>query len=314
MEREAIPEFLIKFSIQMYLSGLSLSNTVRDIDVFGIKRARFTVHNWVHKADPPKLDGLNSGIAIVECLCVFFQQCDDEIVRVTREVVDELCNTVRVDCFDGVEEHKRNMVVHLVDEIASKREHETSYFSFTLTKMVDDILVYRPRVSAADHVQFELVFGDFASPLADLLLGTFDPNPFEVFVTEQIQQGIHVGVEFLDCVGLEILDFRPEGREFFGNFVSLLLEALAVVEFRFGVNNLGFNIIKVRCELLYLDFYSTRLLLKVEYLAFSDVFEFVNLRFEALDPRLFLCSLLFEVFHGCRTVVNFGFNSSEFLL
>ena len=51
IEREATPEFLMKLSIQLHLSGLSLSNTVRILEVFGVPRARSTVHNWVHKAD-----------------------------------------------------------------------------------------------------------------------------------------------------------------------------------------------------------------------------------------------------------------------
>ena len=51
VEREATPRLLMKLSIQLHLAGLSLSNTVSILGVFGIERARSTVHNWVHKAD-----------------------------------------------------------------------------------------------------------------------------------------------------------------------------------------------------------------------------------------------------------------------
>ena len=51
VEREATPRFLLKLSIQLHLAGLSLSNTVSILEVFGVDRARSTVHNWVHKAD-----------------------------------------------------------------------------------------------------------------------------------------------------------------------------------------------------------------------------------------------------------------------
>jgi transposase-like protein len=51
VEREATPRFLMKFSIQFHLAGLSLSNTVSILEMFGVERARSTVHNWVHKAD-----------------------------------------------------------------------------------------------------------------------------------------------------------------------------------------------------------------------------------------------------------------------
>ena len=51
IEREATPRVLMKLSIQLHLAGLSLSNTVSILDLFGVSRARSTVHNWVHKAD-----------------------------------------------------------------------------------------------------------------------------------------------------------------------------------------------------------------------------------------------------------------------
>jgi transposase-like protein len=59
VEREATPRQLMKLSIQLHLSGLSLSNTVQVLDVFGVDRARSTVHNWVHKADLQPQSGRN---------------------------------------------------------------------------------------------------------------------------------------------------------------------------------------------------------------------------------------------------------------
>jgi transposase-like protein len=51
VEREATPRLLMKLSIQLHLAGLSISNTVYILEIFGVERARSTVHNWVHKAD-----------------------------------------------------------------------------------------------------------------------------------------------------------------------------------------------------------------------------------------------------------------------
>ena len=51
VEREETPRLLIKLSIQLYLARLSLLNTVSILEIFGVKRARSTAHNWVHKAD-----------------------------------------------------------------------------------------------------------------------------------------------------------------------------------------------------------------------------------------------------------------------
>jgi transposase-like protein len=59
VEREATPRFLMKLSIQLHLAGLSLSNTVSILEIFGVDRARSTVHNWVHKADLQPEDGQN---------------------------------------------------------------------------------------------------------------------------------------------------------------------------------------------------------------------------------------------------------------
>src|SRR6056297_3039175 len=57
VEREATPPLLMKLSIQLHLAGLSLANTVSFLEVFGVQRARSTVHNWVHKADLQPQDG-----------------------------------------------------------------------------------------------------------------------------------------------------------------------------------------------------------------------------------------------------------------
>ena len=51
LEREATPRLLIKLSIQLHLAGLSLSNTVFILDIFGVNRSRSTIHNRVHKAE-----------------------------------------------------------------------------------------------------------------------------------------------------------------------------------------------------------------------------------------------------------------------
>ncbi len=51
VEREATPQLFMKLGIQIHLAGLSLSNTVTILEIFGVERTRSTVHNWVHKAD-----------------------------------------------------------------------------------------------------------------------------------------------------------------------------------------------------------------------------------------------------------------------
>ena len=59
VEREATPRLPMKLGIQLYLAGLSLSNTVSILEIFGVRRARSTVHNWVHKAELQPESGRN---------------------------------------------------------------------------------------------------------------------------------------------------------------------------------------------------------------------------------------------------------------
>ena len=51
VERERTPNELMKLGIRLHLAGLSLSNTIRELEKFGVKRSRKAVHDWVQKAD-----------------------------------------------------------------------------------------------------------------------------------------------------------------------------------------------------------------------------------------------------------------------
>ena len=75
VEREATLRLLMKLSIQIHLSELSLSNTILFLDVFGVDRVRSTIHNWVHKADlQPESDRSPNRVAVDETVI----QLDDE--------------------------------------------------------------------------------------------------------------------------------------------------------------------------------------------------------------------------------------------
>ncbi len=75
VEREATPRFLMKLGIQLHLAGLSLSNTVSILEIFGVERARSTVHNWVHKADlQPEPDRNPDHVAV-----------DETVIRLNNE-------------------------------------------------------------------------------------------------------------------------------------------------------------------------------------------------------------------------------------
>ncbi|GAA0293404.1 DDE-type integrase/transposase/recombinase [Halarchaeum salinum] len=66
VEREATPNWAMKLGIRLHLAGLSPSNTVSELDRFGVDRARSTVHNWVQKADLQPSGGKNSDHVAVD--------------------------------------------------------------------------------------------------------------------------------------------------------------------------------------------------------------------------------------------------------
>ncbi len=125
VEREATPEFLMKLSIQLHLSGLSLSNTVRVIEVFGVKRARSTVHNWVYKADLQPESGKNPDhIAVDETVIQLndeqywlYAAVDPETNELLHTTLESTRNTMIAQQFltEIGEKHDVSEAVFLID-------------------------------------------------------------------------------------------------------------------------------------------------------------------------------------------------------
>ena len=51
VQRERTPKPLMELGIRLHVAGLSLSNTISELEKFGVQRTRKAVHDWVHKAD-----------------------------------------------------------------------------------------------------------------------------------------------------------------------------------------------------------------------------------------------------------------------
>jgi len=67
VERERTPSELMRLGIRLHLAGLSLSNTVSELEKFGVQRSRKAVHDWVHKADlQPSSDASPDHVAVDE--------------------------------------------------------------------------------------------------------------------------------------------------------------------------------------------------------------------------------------------------------
>ncbi len=125
VEREATPRFLMKLSIQLHLAGLSLSNTVSVLELFGVSRARSTVHNWVHKADlQPESDQNPDQIAVDETVIRLndeqywlYAAVDPETNELLHTKLEPTTNKVITHAFFAEirEKHDVNDAVFLVD-------------------------------------------------------------------------------------------------------------------------------------------------------------------------------------------------------
>ncbi len=125
MEREATPRLLMKLGIQLHLAGLSLSNTVSSLEIFGVERARSTVHNWVHKADlQPETGRSPDHVAVDETVIRLndeqywlYAAVDPETNELLHTMLEPTTNTVLAQSFLTAlaEKHDVAEAVFLVD-------------------------------------------------------------------------------------------------------------------------------------------------------------------------------------------------------
>ena len=66
VERERTPRRLMELGIRLHLAGLSLSNTIKELEKFGVQRSRKAVHDWVHKADLQPVSGASPNQVAVD--------------------------------------------------------------------------------------------------------------------------------------------------------------------------------------------------------------------------------------------------------
>ena len=51
VERDRTPRWAIEVGIRCHLTGMSLREVDKNIELFGINRSHIAIDNWVHKAD-----------------------------------------------------------------------------------------------------------------------------------------------------------------------------------------------------------------------------------------------------------------------
>lgn len=110
------------------------------------------------------------------------KESNDEVLAVFLKVLNERTDPVRINRFQGVQEHVRNLFVHIVGQISGKSENEACYFPFTLTEMSNDFLIRGPSRCLADNMEIENALRDFPPVLPYLGVFAFESNPFEVII------------------------------------------------------------------------------------------------------------------------------------
>jgi len=125
VEREATPRLLMKLGIQLHLAGLSLSNTVSILEIFGVNRARSTVHNWVHKANLQPESGRNPDHVAVDETVIrlndeqywLYAAVDPETNEILHTTLEPTTNSVLAQAFVSElrEKHDVDNAVFLID-------------------------------------------------------------------------------------------------------------------------------------------------------------------------------------------------------
>jgi transposase-like protein len=132
VEREATPRLLMKLSIQLHLAGLSLSNTVSILEIFGVERARSTVHNWVHKADLQPEEGRSPDHVAVDETVI---QLNDEQYWLYAAVDPETNKLL----YTKLEPTRTNVIAHaFFRELREKHDVDDAVFLVDGAKPLND--------------------------------------------------------------------------------------------------------------------------------------------------------------------------------
>ena len=112
----------MKLSIQLHLAGLSLSNTVFIRDLFGVSRARSTVHNWVHKADLQPESGRSPDHVAVDETVIQLNDEQDWLYAAVDPDTNELLHT-------KLEPTRTNVIAHaFFTELREKHDIDNAVF------------------------------------------------------------------------------------------------------------------------------------------------------------------------------------------
>ncbi|MFC6764192.1 hypothetical protein [Natrinema soli] len=132
------------------------------------------------------------------------------------EILDESGDAVRIDRFEGIQQHHRDFIGNLMDEITSERDDQADDFALAFTQVVDRIFIHGTLRCFANYVQLERPFGPRIGSRFPL-----DPHPFEILVCEQREDVGYMLVKRFDGRLFEVLDTGSKRRQLLLYVVTL---------------------------------------------------------------------------------------------
>ena len=122
VKRERTPPRLMRLGIRLHLAGLSLSNTVSELEKFGVQRSRKAVHDWVQKAGLQPKDSQNPNqIALDETVI----RIDDEQYWLDAAVDPATNHLLHVRLFST---YTTSLTQIFLQELREKHDVEGSLF------------------------------------------------------------------------------------------------------------------------------------------------------------------------------------------
>ncbi|WP_394348257.1 IS6 family transposase [Natrinema pallidum] len=122
VERERTPCQLMELGIRLHLAGLSLSNTIQELERFGVDRSRKAVHDWVQKADlQPATDATPNHVALDETVI----QIDDHRYWLYAAVDPETNRILHIRLFSTT---TTALTERFLQELTEKHDVEDAVF------------------------------------------------------------------------------------------------------------------------------------------------------------------------------------------
>jgi len=155
---------------------------------------------------------------------------------------------------------------------------------------------------------------DLATALADLRLPALDPDPVEVLVLQNVEDGPHVLVELFDGVLLDAVDTRPQLCQPVGELLALRLQVLAAFDRGLPLIDLVVDLVDLVFDPLDPELDPVRLAVELQRLVVAVDVDRLGVRLQLLDLLALRCDPVFQIRDPRLGRFDLGFDRVEPLL